>query len=347
MVWKNVMRPTGKANTQINNSKRKRRTAMGKKRIGMACLILVLALGMNGQLWAQEAASYPGRQINYMMCFDPGGQSDRVARMQQPHLEKILGQKVVLEYKVGGGGALGWALLSRGNPDGYLMAGFNVPHVILQPLEQEVGYKTDQIVPISLFQRTPLGIAVLTSSPHKNLQDLIDFAKKNPGALTIGGSGTFSGYHMAALRFEKFTGAKVKYVSFTGSLPQMTAFLSGSVAAVFGASDDLTRYKDKLRVLAFASGARFTGFPDVPTFKEEGFDMSEAVDRGAAVPPKTPASIIKKLEAAFLTTAKNPEVMAEMKKQGFIPIAMGHQESLAYIKKMTAIYKDLAADLKK
>ncbi len=318
-----------------------------KKKILFTALALVLSLSFTQQPWAQKEPPYPTRSISYLICFDPGGQSDRVARLQQPHLSRILGQKVLIDYKVGGGGSLGWRELVRGKPDGYLMAGFNIPHTILQPLQQEVGYKTEQITPISLFQRTPLGLAVLDTSPFKTLQEFIDYAKKNPGLLTVGGSGTFSGYHMAALRFEKLTGVKVTYVPFTGSAPQMTAFLGGHVNAIFGASDDLTRFKDKLRVLAFATEAKFPGFPDVPTLKEKGIDMAEAVDRGSAVPPKTPDYIIKKLGATFVETAQHPEVVAEMKKQGFIPIAMGPEESKAYLDKMTAIYKELATGLKK
>ena len=318
-----------------------------KKKILFIALALVASLSLTHEPWAQKETPYPTRSISYLICFDPGGQSDRVARLQQPHLSKILGQKVLIDYKVGGGGSLGWRELVRGKPDGYLMAGFNIPHTILQPLQQEVGYKTEQITPISLFQRTPLGLAVLDTSPFKTLQEFIDYAKKNPGLLTVGGSGTFSGYHMAALRFEKLTGVKITYVPFTGSAPQMTAFLGGHVNAIFGASDDLTRFKDKLRVLGFATEARFTGFPDAPTLKEKGIDMAEAVDRGSAVPPKTPDYIIKKLGAAFVETAQLPEVVAEMKKQGFIPIAMGPDESKAYLDKMTAIYKELAAGLKK
>ena len=312
----------------------------------LAVVVLGSWLGQQ-QAWAQKEKPYPTRQISYLICFDPGGQSDRVARLQQPHLDRLLGQKVIIDYKVGGGGALGWRELVRGKPDGYLMAGFNIPHTILQPLQQEVGYKTEQINPVCLFQRTPLGLAVLNTSPYKTLQEFMDFGKKNPGALTVGGSGTFSGYHMAALRFEKLSGVKLTYVPFTGSAPQMTAFLGGHLAAIFGASDDLTRFRDKLRVLGFATEARFPGFPDAPTLKELGIDMAEAVDRGSAVPPQTPDYIIKKLEAAFVETAKHPDVVAEMKKQGFVPIAMGHQESKAYLDKMTAIYKELAAGLKK
>jgi tripartite-type tricarboxylate transporter receptor subunit TctC len=309
-------------------------------------LMLTLSLGIAGA-WAQKEKPYPTRQITYMVCFDPGGQSDREARRHQPYLDKILKQKVIIDYKVGGGGALGWRELARAKPDGYTVAGFNVPHIILQPLQQEVGYKTEQIVPVVLFQRTPLALAVLKTSPFKTYQEFVDHAKKNPGKLTIGGSGTFSGYHMAALRFEKVSGTKITYVPFTGSAPQMTSFLGGHIDAVFGATDDLTRYKDKLRVLAFATEKRFPDFPDAPTFKELHLDLVEQVDRGVAVPPKTPDYIIRKLEAAFLEIARKPEIMEEMRKQGFVPISMGHDESVAYIAKMTAIYKELAAGIKK
>jgi tripartite-type tricarboxylate transporter receptor subunit TctC len=334
-------------NSGPRTKKERRRSMRGKTTLAILALVFLGSWLGQQQAWAQKEKPYPTRQISYLICFDPGGQSDRVARLQQPHLDKLLGQKVIIDYKVGGGGALGWRELARGKPDGYFMAGFNIPHVILQPLQQEVGYKTEQINPVCLFQRTPLALAVLNTSPYKTLQEFIDFGKKNPGALTIGGSGTFSGYHMAALRFEKLSGVKVTYVPFTGSAPQMTAFLGGHLAAVFGASDDLTRFRDKLRVLGFATDARFPEFPEVPTLKEAGIDMAEAVDRGSAVPPNTPDYIVKRLEAAFVETAKHPEVVAEMKKQGFVPIAMGHQESKAYLDKMTAIYRELASGIKK
>ncbi|MDD5169976.1 MAG: tripartite tricarboxylate transporter substrate binding protein [Syntrophales bacterium] len=319
-----------------------------KKRFVLAIFLGVILSWFGLQnAYAQQEKPFPTRQINYMICFDPGGQSDRVARLQQPLLEKALKQKVIVDYKIGGGGALGWRELSRAKPDGYTVAGFNIPHIILQPLQQEVGYKTEQIVPVVIFQKTPLALAVLKTSPHKTFREFIDYAKKNPGKVTIGGSGTFSGYHMTVLRLEKMTGAKFTYVPFTGSAPQVTAFLGGHVDAIAGASDDLTMHKDKMRVFAFATDKRFSGFPDVPTFKELKINLVEAVDRGVAVPPKTPAYIIKKLEAAYLEVAKAPSIQAEMKRQGFIPVAIGHEESKAYVAKMTAIYKGLTAGLKK
>ena len=312
----------------------------------LLCLAAFCLVAEVRSAWSEEKP-YPSRQINYMVCFDPGGQSDREARRQQPLLEKLLGQKVMVDYKIGGGGALGWRALTKAKPDGYTFAGFNIPHVILQPLQQDVGYKTEQINPVFIFHKTPLAVAVLETSPFKTLKDLVDHAKKNPFLVSVGGSGAYTGYHMATLRFEKLIGTRLTYVPYTGAAPQMTSFLGGHITAVFGASDDLTRYRDKIRVLGFATENRFPGFPDVPTLKEQGFDMVEGIDRGIAVPPNTPANVIKTLEAAFMDIARRPEFQEEQRKGGFIPLAMGHEEVKEYMKKMTALYTELAKGLKK
>jgi tripartite-type tricarboxylate transporter receptor subunit TctC len=317
-----------------------------KKHMISVAAVLTIALGVTAiPAWA--ATDYPTKQITYLINFDPGGQSDREARRQQPHLERILKQKVMIDYKVGGGGALGWRELTRSKPDGYLIGGFNIPHIILQPLQQEVGYKTEQIVPVAIFQRTPLALIVQANSQFKTLQEFIEYAKKNPSALTMGGTGPFSNHHMATLRLQKTANIKLTYVPFTGSAPMMMAVLGGHVSGTFANSDDLVKFKGQVRVLASATDQRFADFPEVPTFKELGLDIVLATDRGVAVPPGTPEAVIQKLEAAFLEIARNPEIQAEMKKQGFVPVAMGHKESKAYIEKTTEIFKELVADLKR
>jgi tripartite-type tricarboxylate transporter receptor subunit TctC len=315
--------------------------------LACALVVAVMALVTVAAGYSVAATDYPAKQITYLITFDPGGQSDREARRQQPHLERILGQKVLIDYKVGGGGALGWRELTRAKPDGYFISGFNIPHIILQPLQQEVGYKTEQIVPVAIFQRTPLALIVQANSSFKTLQEFTEYGKKNPGALTMGGTGPFSNHHMATLRLQKVSGAKLTYVPFTGSAPMMTAVLGGHVAGTFANSDDLVRFKDQVRVLGFATEQRFSNFPDVPTFKELGLDIVLATDRGVAVPPGTPDAVIQRLEAAFLEIARNPEIQAEMKKQGFVPVAMGHKESRTYIEKTSEVFKELVADLKK
>ena len=106
-----------------------------RKGLRICCMFfgVVLVVLSHSTVFSQEK-TFPARQINYMVCFDPGGQSDRVARMQQPLLDKLFKQKVIIDYKVGGGGALGWKELARAKPDGYTVAGFNIPHIILQPM---------------------------------------------------------------------------------------------------------------------------------------------------------------------------------------------------------------------
>ena len=99
--------------------------------------------------------------------------------------------------------------------------------------------------------------------------------------------------------------------------------------------------------LGFATAERFASLPDAPTLKEQGVDIIEGIDRGVAVPPNTPENVVKKLEAAFLELAKNPEIVEAQKKEGFVPLAMGAAESKAHVEKLTGIYKELTAGLKK
>jgi tripartite-type tricarboxylate transporter receptor subunit TctC len=305
----------------------------------------VLAVMMIAGCRGGVAASYPSRQLTYLISFDPGGQSDREARRQQPLLEQYLGRKVVVDYKVGGSGALGWSEVAHARPDGYLFVGINVPTVILQPLLQDTGYETSHLRPVALFQRTPVGLAVPVNSPFVTLDDLVKAAKARPGILTIGGSGTFTAPHLAAVRLNELTGVRTTYVPFSGSATSITAFLGGHVSANFGFSDDLVRYHDRMRVLAIATEARFPELPDVPTFRELGIDLVEAVDRGVAVPGGTPEAVVAKLESVFLRIANDPAIQKAQRRDGMVPLAMNSEESSKYIDVRTQYYKQLLKEL--
>lgn len=279
--------------------------------------------------------TFPSEPITYQIPFNPGGQSDLEARRQQPLLEEYLGTDIVIQYKPGGGGSVGWVDLMHQKPNGYYIAGINVPHIILQPLARgDAGYETEKIEPIAFFQATPIGLAVLKDSPYKTLEDLLAFAKSNPGALVVGGSGTWSGHHIAHLQLQDMAGAEMTYVPHKGAAPSVAAFLGGHVQAMWGNSNDLVQHADKIRVLAFGTKEPFFAMPDVPTFESLGFKLYASIDRGAAVPPGTPVERIKKLENAFMRIAFNEEVREQMKKDGFVPIFMNAQESRAYIQEM-------------
>lgn len=314
------------------------------KRIFTIIVLFVLALGF---AWPALGA-YPENSIVYQIPFGPGGQSDLEARRQQPLLEKALGVKIIVQYKPGGGGSVGWAEMVRQKPDGYFISGINIPHIILQPLARgNAGYETDQLTPIALFQATPIGLAVLKDSEFKSLQDLVEFAKKNPGAVTCGGSGTWSGHHIAHLQFSKLAGINMTYIPDSGAAKSIASFLGGHVKGVWANSNDLVQHAEKIRVLAFGTKEAFPQMPDVPTFTSLGYQLLASIDRGVGAPPKTPPEVIKVLEKAFLDIAKDPKIQEQMTRDGFVPLAMGGQETKAYIAEMVEQWTPVVKEFKK
>ena len=308
--------------------------------VALSCVVVFAGPAMAGQ--------FPSKTVTYQIPFNPGGQSDVEARRQQPLLEKALGVKVVVQYKPGGGGSVGWANLIKQKPNGYFISGINIPHIILQPLARgNAGYKTEQLAPIALFQATPIGLAVMKDSKFKTLKDLIEYAKKNPGAVTCGGCGTWTGHNIAYLQFQKMAGIKMTYIPYKGAAPSVAAFLGGHVNALWCNSNDLFQHKDRIRVLAFGTEKPFLPMPDVPTFKSQGYNLLASIDRGAGAPPDTPPEVIKVLEKAFLGIANDPKVKEQMLKDGFVPIAMGAAESKAYIESKIEEWAPVVKEFKK
>ena len=297
---------------------------------------------------AAFAADFPVKTITYQIPFGPGGQSDLEARRQQPRLEEALGVKVIIQYKPGGGGSIGWSTLLKKKPNGYFISGMNIPHIVLQPLARgNAGYQTADLKPIALFQATPIGLAVLKDSPIHSLEDLVAYAKKNPGALICGGSGTWSGHHIAHLQFGKIAGIHITYIPSKGAAKSVATFLGGHVKALWANSNDLVQHADKIRVLAFGTQTPFANMPDVPTFESKGYNVYASIDRGAAAPPGTPDDRIKVLEKAFLDIVSNPEVAAQMQKDGFVPLTMGAEASKAYIAQKVTEWAPVVKEFKK
>lgn len=312
----------------------------------LGLLLLAAVLILSAAFPGLAAEKYPNKPITYLITFDPGGQSDIEARRQQPLLEKYLGVPIIITYKTGGGGSVGWSELAYSPADGYTIAGNNIPHIILQPIERtNAGYRTEDLEPVAMFQSTPIGLAVLKSSPLTTLEEFIAYAIRNPGAITIAGSGTYSGHHLAYLQLEKLTGAKFTYIPFTGAAPQVTAFLGGHTMAILANSNDLVQHQDRIRVLAFGGLERFPALPEVPTFRELGYDLTASIDRGVCVPRGTDPARIKVLEEAFLAIANDPAIRQQMIDQGFIPLAMGAAEFKQYIAEKTAEYTELLQNL--
>jgi tripartite-type tricarboxylate transporter receptor subunit TctC len=292
------------------------------------------------------AAGYPDRPITYLIAFAAGGESDITARLQQKYLEDDLKTKIIITYKTGGGGSVAWAELVRSKPDGYTIAGVNEPHTILQPMQRsDTGYKTEDLTRIGCFQYTPCCLIVRKESAFKTAKDLVEYAKKNPGVVTVGGTGTWASTHFTYLLFEKGAGIKLTYVPYSGSGATKPAVLGGHVSCIIGHPTQAVELGDQVRVLAMASEERSKVFPDVPTFKELGYgDIDEGSFRGVAAPPGTPKEIVDRLAGAFKKTNANPEYVKKMTEMGFDLLWWGPEEYNKQIKKRMEFYKKLLAD---
>ncbi|MCC0006579.1 MAG: tripartite tricarboxylate transporter substrate binding protein [Hyphomicrobiaceae bacterium] len=281
---------------------------------------------------AAVAADYPGKALDYIIPFGPGGESDITARLQQPFFKEKFGQDLVVSYKPGGGGAVGWAELNRLTGDGYTIMGVNLPHIVLQPAQKDVGYKTDELAVAYWFHYTPDAIVVSADSPFKTLADLTKFAKDNPGKLVFSGSGKGSANHLAQVRFDKLAGIKSTYVAFKGTGASNTALLGGQVNAAWGYTTSGTALGDKARVLAVAMEKRHPKFPDVPTFKELGIDLVSGAYRGIAVPKSTPDEIRNKLSEMIGKINADAEFQKKMIDGGFAMVDVPADKNADFLK---------------
>jgi len=255
--------------------------------------------------------------VDYVIPFGPGGESDISARFQQPFFKEKFGQDLVISYKPGGGGAVGWASLNGLKGDGQTIMGVNLPHIIIKPAQKEVGFKTDELNTFYMFHYTPDAIVVKADSPYKTLKDLVDDMKANPGQVTMSGSGKASANHLAQIKFDKMTGGKTTYVPFKGTGASTTAMLGGQVKAQWGYSTVGAKQGDAVRMLAVAMEERHPLFPDVPTFKELGYDMVGGAFRGIALPNTASADVTKKWSDMIGEINKDPAFRQKMLDGGF------------------------------
>ena len=315
------------------------------RKIAIGSITLLAALAVVG-VAAAGTADFPNKRITYNICFNPGGESDITARFQEQPLKKVLGVDIAINYKIGGGGALCWADLIKTKPDGYTIAGHNLPHTVLQPLEMgNAGYNTLDLKQIYFFESTPNLLLVRNDSPFKTLKDFVEYAKKTPGAVTVGGSGTSSANDLGTTMLNKAAGIQLTYVPFGGTGSAVPALLGSHVTALMSYSTMGVQYAGKFRALAIASETRMDVLSDVPTFKEQGYDVVEGAYRGVAAPPGTPDDVVKILADAFEKVHKDPEVKKKMDQNGFKTESMGPEASLALVKKKMVEYEVIMKEL--
>ena len=263
----------------------------------------------------QGAAAWPGeRPISFIVPFPPGGGTDVMARAMVPYLERHLpGARFVVLNRPGAGAEVGYSALATAAPDGFTLGVVIIPSLQTITIERTPRYRLEDLAYLGSVVDDPGGFFVAPDSPLRTLADLAAHARANPDKVAVGTAGIGSDDHLLMLGFERLVGARLVHVPFAGQAPTITALLGRhiTVAAMnIGESLELVR-QGQARPLAQAAPERSALAPDIPTFKEQGFDLAGGVVRGLAVPAGTPAPIRARLEAALLATMDDTAWQAE------------------------------------
>ncbi|SHN65339.1 tripartite tricarboxylate transporter substrate binding protein [Desulfovibrio litoralis] len=278
-------------------------------------------------------AEYPDKPMNMIMAFTAGGSSDVQARLMQKYWDKAKLPQWVFIYKTGAGGAIGFGEIAKAKKDGYTLGGINVPHIVLQPLGQKAQFSIDSFDYICQVVNDPQCIAVHKDSPFKNVKEVFEFAKANPGKLKLGLVGRLSGHHLMLLDVQSKYDFPVTDVVYKGAADQNAALLGKEIDVIFGNLNDVMRSLEHMRVLGLAAEKRDKDFlPDVPILKEEGYDVVSDIRRAFVVPKGVDPEQLKFLRAAFEKIAKDPEYIAEMKKIGQPQEYMDGESFAKYVK---------------
>jgi len=311
---------------------------------GISVRSLLVALG----LVATTAFAQPclEKNLQYWQAFPPGGESDLSARHQQAVLrKKCAAIETIVQYKAGAGGALMWSQMNNLPGDGFNVVGINLPHIVFQPIEGQVQYKTADITPVFWFHYTPDTLVVPISSGIKNFAEFIEAAKKDPGKLSLGGSGLNSANHAAHERLNAAFGIKTIYVPFKGTGDMTTSVLGGQVDGAMTYVPFVVANKTRVRPLAVAMDKRHPLIPDVPTFKELGVNWVDGAYRGIGVPKSTPPEQRKRLSDLWMALNTDPEMKDLAAKSGFELVNVGLEQMDAFMKERTQLYTEGAARL--
>ena len=267
-----------------------------------------------------SAQDYPTRPVTMIVPFPPGGVADIVGRPLAAVMEKTLKQPVVVVNRTGAGGAVGMGAVAKSAPDGYtiLMA---LSSISVFPVADRINgrapaYELKDFAPIALVTADPTVLVVRADGPYKTLKDFVAAAKASPGKINYSSAGVYSTLHVAMEIFADAAGVKLFHVPYQGGGPAVQALLGGQVEALAsGPAAAIGQIKGgKMRALASWSTERLALLPEIPTFKEQGYDAQFYIWSGVFVPAATPAPVASRLREAVRQAATSPEFRLAMEK---------------------------------
>ena len=286
---------------------------------------LVLAVMLTASVFsgavAQAKDDYPNRPVRLLVPNAPGGASDFVARVIQPHWIEQLGQTVVIENRGGAAGNIALETAARAVADGYtILIGSNTQAINPSIYPTFPFTPLQHLIPVTLFADVPGSLVVHPSIPAKTVKEFVEYVKANPGKLNYGSPSPSSANRIAMEIFMRNTGTKMAHVPYKGgSGPMLIALVANEVQAAFATFSSTVNFakSDRLRMLGVIAPERLAAMPDVPTMPELGFtDMKTGSWFGLFVPKGTPAPVVKKIYAVATKTMEQPDVLKRFAAAG-------------------------------
>jgi len=275
----------------------------------------ILGLGIAVAAGVASAQSYPTRPVTILCWSAPGSPVDIYARTMAKLLTPLLGQNVVVENRTGGSGIIMVNSLVRGNTDGHTIAAMTLTLATLFS-EKTAQFKRSDLQLIARSQIDPYGLVVHTSTPFKTIEQFVDFARKKPDYINVGGPFAISSHRVAWEIFSETAKFKTTWVPYPGGGPALTAVSGGHIDAAAtnpGNVKPMIQAK-KVRVLAVSSDKRLADFPDVPTYKEKGWDVVRYQWRGMMAKAGTSKAVVDKLAAAVEKAQQTEEWKSYLKR---------------------------------
>jgi tripartite-type tricarboxylate transporter receptor subunit TctC len=287
-----------------------------------------------------EAQPYPARAVRLVVPFSAGGSTDIIGRTVGQKLSEMWSQPVIVDNRPGGSTTIGTDVVAKSPPDGYTFLITPAPFAIVPGLIAKLPYDPAKAFePITLINTTPLVVIVNPGVPAKSVKELIALAKKKPGALNFGSSGSGGTNHLAGELFNTMAGVKMVHIPYKGNAPALTDLVGGHVDLLFnGLTSAMPLIKSgKARVLAVTSLKRAGSLPEVPTLDELGLKGFQAVAwNGLSAPARTPREIISKVNADVVKVVHSPELVERLKAEGSDPVGSTPAEFAAFLREEIA-----------
>lgn len=284
-------------------------------------LAATLAAGLSVPAIAQE---YPTKPVTLVVPFAPGGSSDVISRFVGQKLAEKWKQSVIVDNKAGGAGQIAMSVVARAAPDGYTLILGHIGTLAVNPaMFEKLSYDyKKEFVPVAMLAVVPSAIGVNPDLPIKNIKDLIDYSKANPGKLNYGSAGNGSAGHLAMEFFKDTVKMEAQHVPYKGTGPMLTDLLSGQTQITYNGILPLVPHakNGKLRIIAVGSPKRLPLMPDVPTVEEQGYPGFETSQwYGVLAPAGTPEAIVKKLNADINAVLTQPDIVKRLQDDGAVP----------------------------